>query len=154
MKWTGCQGLLQLHMVPKSSPLFVRFLLVSLLPYTEQEFELVPWHGLKRGSRSFEKCVKDANEQLTVSILLQEIIRAFSLQIWEGKCLFESEVRHCLFLDLTEPTVGLSVCCHGILFVRTVLNCVGTFSSCLPSVLPLTLLKICVRIQCSCIIAD
>lgn len=58
-----------------------------------------------------------------------------SLQIQKGKYLFESEVKHCLFLDLTELTVGLAVCCHGILFVRTVLNCVGTFSSCLPSVL-------------------
>ena len=126
---------------------------VSLLLYTEQEFELVPWHGLKRTFRRFEKCIKDANEQLTISILLQEIIWELSLQIREGKCLFQSEVRHCLFLDLTEPTVGLPVCCHGILFVRTVLNCVGTFSSCLPSVLFLTLLKISVRTQCSCIIA-
>ena len=79
LKWTGCQGLLQLHVVPKSSPLFVRLLLVSSLLYTEQEFELVPWHGLKRGSRSFEKCVKDANEQLTISIpLARDNLSAFS----------------------------------------------------------------------------
>lgn len=61
--------------------------------------------------------------------------KTLSLWIRKESGLFEIEVCHCLFLDLTEPTVGLTVCCHGILFVRTVLNCVGTFSSCLPSVL-------------------
>lgn len=76
-----------------------------------------------------------------------------SLQIQKGKYLFESEVKHCLFLDLTEPTVGLSCLLPWDPLCANCLELCGNIFL-LPPFSSLTLLKICVRTKCSCIIAN